>query len=122
MYAIYHGPHGLKDIAKRVHGMAVGLAEVAKGAGHVVASDAFFDTLTITPKQGADKLIAEVCARERGRGGREGERERERERERGRERGREREIWYIFENKHKCVREIEEEERGDKRGLENQVC
>jgi hypothetical protein len=29
MYAVYHGPEGLKKIASRVHGMTVGLAESA---------------------------------------------------------------------------------------------
>ena len=62
MYAVYHGPKGLKDIAERVHSMAVGLAGVAKKAGHDVAGGYFFDTVTITPKQGADKFVAEALA------------------------------------------------------------
>lgn len=47
MYAVYHGPEGLRQIAEKVHG----LARVVKGgvekSGHKVINDTFFDTLTI---------------------------------------------------------------------------
>ena len=45
MYAIYHGPEGLKAIAERVHAHARTLAESLKVAGVELASDAFFDTI-----------------------------------------------------------------------------
>ncbi|HEX8324076.1 MAG TPA: aminomethyl-transferring glycine dehydrogenase [Tepidisphaeraceae bacterium] len=47
MYAVYHGPQGLKRIARRVHAMAMQLAVAAKAAGHTVVSDTFFDTVTV---------------------------------------------------------------------------
>jgi len=49
MYAVYHGPDGLKRIAKRVHGWAVILAEALSEAGEEVLSDRFFDTLRVRP-------------------------------------------------------------------------
>ncbi|MES2595609.1 MAG: aminomethyl-transferring glycine dehydrogenase [Verrucomicrobiota bacterium] len=47
MYAVYHGPEGLKNIALRVHGAAVWLATELMAAGLDLASDDFFDTLTV---------------------------------------------------------------------------
>ncbi|MFD9636018.1 aminomethyl-transferring glycine dehydrogenase subunit GcvPA, partial [Streptomyces violascens] len=47
MYAVYHGPDGLKQIAQRTHRYAVVLAEGLKAAGVDVAHDAYFDTLTV---------------------------------------------------------------------------
>jgi glycine dehydrogenase len=46
-YACYHGPEGLKAIAKRVHLMAVVLATALKNLGFDVNTDVFFDTLQI---------------------------------------------------------------------------
>uniref|UniRef100_UPI00398F2316 glycine dehydrogenase (decarboxylating), mitochondrial isoform X2 n=1 Tax=Pristiophorus japonicus TaxID=55135 RepID=UPI00398F2316 len=47
MFAIYHGPNGLKHIAKRVHNATLILAEGLKRAGHKVQHEIFFDTLKI---------------------------------------------------------------------------
>ena len=47
MYAVYHGPEGLKTIASRVHGLAAVLAEGAKQLGHNVHKQPFFDTVCI---------------------------------------------------------------------------
>jgi glycine dehydrogenase len=53
MYAVYHGPGGLKSIAQRVHAMAVALSRGLAKLGFTVKHDAFFDTLRIdgTPAQ-----------------------------------------------------------------------
>lgn len=53
MYAIYHGPHGLHDIGNRVHHNTLILAEGTKRAGNTVVNPLFFDTLCISPKDGA---------------------------------------------------------------------
>ena len=45
MYAVYHGPQGLKAIATRVHGHAAALAEGLRAAGIRVEHDVFFDTV-----------------------------------------------------------------------------
>ena len=47
MYAVYHGPEGLRAIAERVHRQAVRLADALRQAGLVVRHDAFFDTVTV---------------------------------------------------------------------------
>ena len=55
-YAVWHGPEGLKRIARRVNLQARMLADAARQAGHRVLHDAFFDTIAIeTPN--ADTLI-----------------------------------------------------------------
>jgi glycine dehydrogenase len=47
MYAVYHGPQGLKTIALRVHRVAALLAAGVRQLGYAVVNDTFFDTLTI---------------------------------------------------------------------------
>jgi glycine dehydrogenase len=46
MYAIYHGPEGLLQIAKRTHGFASMLAKAAEALGFKTISASFFDTVT----------------------------------------------------------------------------
>ena len=48
MYAVYHGPVGLKRIAERVHCLTVILAAGLEQQGYKPVNDSFFDTLTIT--------------------------------------------------------------------------
>jgi len=47
MYAVYHGPEGLKRIARRTHRFAAILAAALRRGGMTVGTD-FFDTLHIT--------------------------------------------------------------------------
>ncbi|MDV2420478.1 aminomethyl-transferring glycine dehydrogenase [Corynebacterium tuberculostearicum] len=47
MYAVYHGPQGLKAIAQRIHGLASSFAQSVKDAGKRLVSEAFFDTVTV---------------------------------------------------------------------------
>jgi glycine dehydrogenase len=56
MYAVYHGPEGLRDIAGKVHGYTGILNDAVKQLGYeVVNSNAYFDTLTVKVKD-VDKL------------------------------------------------------------------
>ncbi|HRO67097.1 MAG TPA: aminomethyl-transferring glycine dehydrogenase, partial [Pseudobdellovibrionaceae bacterium] len=48
MYAVYHGPEGLKRIAQRVHLLALVAAEGLRQVGQQVASEPFFDTVHVT--------------------------------------------------------------------------
>ena len=48
MYAVYHGPDGIKQIALRVHGYAQQLAKVLRELGAAVDHDHFFDTVSVT--------------------------------------------------------------------------
>src|SRR5690606_39466751 len=48
MYAVYHGPEGLKRIARRVHRLTAILAAALRGAGLQLGSgEHFFDTLRV---------------------------------------------------------------------------
>ncbi len=47
MYAVYHGPAGLKKIAGRVHGLTVSLANALTSLGYKVENKNFFDTIKI---------------------------------------------------------------------------
>jgi glycine dehydrogenase len=62
-YAVYHGPEGLKAIAETVHNNARVLATALKTAGRELASDSFFDTLTVRVPGKAHKVITAAEAR-----------------------------------------------------------
>ncbi|MEH1871273.1 aminomethyl-transferring glycine dehydrogenase [Nostoc sp.] len=47
MYAVYHGPAGLKQIAENIHSLTVLLAEGLKRLGYTISSKDFFDTLRV---------------------------------------------------------------------------
>lgn len=47
MYAVFHGPEGLKAIAQRIHRKAVRLANGLEEAGFKVDPKSFFDTVTV---------------------------------------------------------------------------
>ncbi len=47
MYAVFHGPEGLKAIAQRIHRKTVRLARGLEAAGFRIEPEAFFDTITI---------------------------------------------------------------------------
>jgi len=47
MYAVYHGPEGIRGIAEQVHGRTARLAAALRAKGLKLASDAFFDTLVV---------------------------------------------------------------------------
>ncbi|MEY3074800.1 MAG: hypothetical protein RJB25_438, partial [Bacteroidota bacterium] len=51
MYAVYHGPAGIKQIADHVHGLASSTANALQNAGIAIGSAHFFDTVHV---QGVD--------------------------------------------------------------------
>ncbi|MEO8821367.1 MAG: aminomethyl-transferring glycine dehydrogenase, partial [Ginsengibacter sp.] len=55
MYAVYHGPEGLKDIAKRVSLLTQTLAEHLEENGYELVNKNYFDTITFKIKD-AEKL------------------------------------------------------------------
>ncbi|HET8656705.1 MAG TPA: aminomethyl-transferring glycine dehydrogenase [Longimicrobiaceae bacterium] len=57
MYAVWHGPAGLRRIAGRTHALAAALAEGLRRHGDTVRHDHFFDTIRVAPKQGADAVV-----------------------------------------------------------------
>ncbi len=48
MYAVYHGSVGLKNIASRIHGIAVAIAASLQQLGIQQQNTAFFDTISVT--------------------------------------------------------------------------
>jgi glycine dehydrogenase len=62
MYAVYHGPEGLKHIANGVHAKTARLAASLKAAGVSVANGSFFDTLTVATSDAA-AVIAKAAAK-----------------------------------------------------------
>ncbi|WP_323037803.1 aminomethyl-transferring glycine dehydrogenase [Pararhodobacter sp.] len=58
MYAVFHGPEGLRAIAERVHSMAERLSRALKAAGARVEPDAFFDTITVEVGVGQAGILA----------------------------------------------------------------
>ena len=58
MYAVYHGPEGLRRIAERVHGLAVVLAAGLLQLGFEIATEPYFDTLRIRlTKMQSDSIL-----------------------------------------------------------------
>ncbi|NEQ35117.1 MAG: aminomethyl-transferring glycine dehydrogenase [Okeania sp. SIO3I5] len=55
MYAVYHGPDGLKEIAENIHNLTFKLAEGLKQLGYQIGAEPFFDTIRITV--GADSPL-----------------------------------------------------------------
>ncbi|WP_426362823.1 aminomethyl-transferring glycine dehydrogenase [Streptomyces sp. E-08] len=64
MYAVYHGPDGLKQIAERTHRYAAILAAGLTAGGVDVVHGSYFDTLTVRVPGKADEVVA--AAREAG--------------------------------------------------------
>jgi glycine dehydrogenase len=64
MYAVYHGPEGLKRIARRVRGLTVALARGLERLGLDVGDAAFFDTLRVRVGKDTASIIRHA-ARER---------------------------------------------------------
>jgi glycine dehydrogenase len=65
MYAVYHGPKGLKAIASRIHGYAVWLEAALQQMGYVQKNALFFDTLAIEMSS-ADIQKLRILAEEKG--------------------------------------------------------
>jgi glycine dehydrogenase len=47
MYAVYHGPKGLRAIAERVHRLTSSLADSLRALGYTIAHEHFFDTIRV---------------------------------------------------------------------------
>ncbi|KAL1670687.1 glycine cleavage system P-protein-domain-containing protein [Schizophyllum commune] len=56
MYAVYHGPDGLKRIANKVHGFAQVFRSAVESYGYTCVNDSFFDTVTMKVDKAGDLL------------------------------------------------------------------
>ena len=63
MYAVYHGPKGLKQIASRVHNLTQLLAAGLRKAGFTLLHDTYFDTLSVKTTAGKSSAILKRAAK-----------------------------------------------------------
>ncbi len=64
MYALYHGPEGLRRSAERVHGLALVLAEGLRRLTCDVGPAPFFDTVPVRPRdRSLDQVLDDARAR-----------------------------------------------------------
>src|ERR1700758_1186621 len=61
MYAVYHGPKGLRAIAERIHRLTSQLADGLRGLGCIVTRENFFDTVRVEVE--SSEVILEHAAR-----------------------------------------------------------
>src|SRR2546425_642763 len=61
MYAVYHGPHGLMDIARRVHHRAVTLARGLEQLGLSLKHGSFFDTVFVNMDAAARETVKRIA-------------------------------------------------------------
>ena len=57
LYAAYHGPDGLRAIAKRVHGLTMQLLRSIEKLGFKVESQLVFDTLAVNAESQTDRIM-----------------------------------------------------------------
>ena len=62
MYAVYHGPAGLRAIAERVHSWTGVLAGGLRRLGFAIGDDLYFDTLRVAVDGAAKAAIVAACA------------------------------------------------------------
>lgn len=62
MYAVYHGPSGLKKIATRTSMLAKTAAEAIKSKGFQLASESFFDTIAVRTND-AERIFSAAAKR-----------------------------------------------------------
>ncbi|WP_028533891.1 aminomethyl-transferring glycine dehydrogenase [Paludibacterium yongneupense] len=62
LYAVYHGPHGLKRIAARIHRLAALFAGALERAGLAVRHRHFFDTVTVDLGEKAETVYQAALA------------------------------------------------------------
>jgi glycine dehydrogenase len=65
MYAVYHGPTGLRRVADRVHAHTAALAEALKRLGYRLGYPEFFDTLAVDVDKAALPKIVEAARAKR---------------------------------------------------------
>ena len=58
MYAVYHGPGGIRRIADRIRKQCATLARAVARSGCQVIHDSYFDTIRVRPRIGAERTLA----------------------------------------------------------------
>jgi glycine dehydrogenase len=65
MYAVYHGPEGLKRIGRRVHALTAALAAALRALGLDPGREPFFDTLRVRIPAGRAAVVLEAARQRR---------------------------------------------------------
>jgi glycine dehydrogenase len=65
MYAVYHGPEGLRRIAGRVHALTAALAAALRAQGLDLGPEPFFDTLRVRLAGGRSAAVLEAARQRR---------------------------------------------------------
>jgi glycine dehydrogenase len=65
MYAVWHGPRGLRRIAERTHRHAVTLASGLERLGHRAGGEPFFDTVRVELGRGSASQVVAAAAKRR---------------------------------------------------------
>ncbi len=65
MYAVYHGPDGLRKIASDIHVKTTRLAQSLESLGYRIVNEVYFDTLMIELPEGTSKVKIEEAAAKR---------------------------------------------------------
>jgi glycine dehydrogenase len=63
MYAVYHGPEGLRAIAQRIHNFTAKLAEGLRRLGFKITHENFFDTIRVELGQSSSSNLIERAER-----------------------------------------------------------
>lgn len=63
MYAVYHGPDGIRQIAEKVHGLTRVVQNAVQKLGHTITNKTYFDTLTIRLSGVAASVVHEEAVR-----------------------------------------------------------
>ncbi|MBE7175899.1 MAG: aminomethyl-transferring glycine dehydrogenase [Mucilaginibacter polytrichastri] len=63
-YAAYHGPQGIRNIAGRIHALAVTVSDALEQLGYKQENSSFFDTLFITTGDLTNSIHAEALDKE----------------------------------------------------------
>ncbi|MEW6319877.1 MAG: aminomethyl-transferring glycine dehydrogenase [Acidobacteriota bacterium] len=61
LYAVYHGPDGIRAIASRVHGLARLLDRAVRAAGYRQENPAFFDTLRVATEPARQAAVQKAA-------------------------------------------------------------
>lgn len=63
MYAVYHGPQGLRNIASHIHEVTRVMATSLKKAGFEITSESYFDAITVKTGDKTDQILASAVER-----------------------------------------------------------
>ena len=63
MYAVYHGPDGLRKIASRIHSLTGRMASSLKRSGFHCVGSSFFDTLTVELGEKAGEFVEAAASK-----------------------------------------------------------